>query len=129
VLNALGERLTTAEMAVRLCISVRRVESHVSALLRKLAEPDRLHWRTGPAGYVHRACLADLGPVLGDLEAVSSDCWLVSSASALNVTAGSEWAASDGARHPVGSARRDMVGLPAGRNTDGANAGSDEVLR
>jgi hypothetical protein len=48
VLDALGERLTTAEMAVRLCILVRRVEGHVSALLRKLAEPDRCTGGPGP---------------------------------------------------------------------------------
>jgi Response regulator containing a CheY-like receiver domain and an HTH DNA-binding domain len=42
VLEALGTRLTNAEIAERLYISVRTVESHVSALLRKLAEPDRL---------------------------------------------------------------------------------------
>lgn len=41
VLDALGSRLTNAEVAERLFISVRTVESHVSALLRKLGEPDR----------------------------------------------------------------------------------------
>ncbi|MGH9137136.1 MAG: ATP-binding protein [Acidimicrobiales bacterium] len=41
VLDALGARLTNAEIAERLYISVRTVESHVSALLRKLGEPDR----------------------------------------------------------------------------------------
>jgi DNA-binding CsgD family transcriptional regulator/tetratricopeptide (TPR) repeat protein len=41
VLDALVARFTNAEIAERLYISVRTVESHVSALLRKLAEPDR----------------------------------------------------------------------------------------
>jgi DNA-binding CsgD family transcriptional regulator len=41
VLEALGARLTNAEISERLFISVRTVESHVSSLLRKLAEPDR----------------------------------------------------------------------------------------
>ena len=36
VLEALGERLTNAEIADRLFISVRTVETHVSSLLRKL---------------------------------------------------------------------------------------------
>ncbi len=41
VLAAVAEGLTNAEMAQRLHISVRTVESHVSALLRKLGQPDR----------------------------------------------------------------------------------------
>ncbi len=41
VLEAVGDRLTNAEIATQLFISVRTVESHVSALLRKLALPDR----------------------------------------------------------------------------------------
>ena len=41
VLEALGARLTNAEIGDRLFISVRTVESHVSALLRKLDCPDR----------------------------------------------------------------------------------------
>ncbi|MCO1656221.1 ATP-binding protein [Pseudonocardia humida] len=41
VLAAVGEHLTNAEIAARLVISVRTVESHVSALLRKLAVADR----------------------------------------------------------------------------------------
>src|ERR1700722_225299 len=41
VLNALGEYLTNAQIAQRLHISVRTVESHVSSLLRKLGAEDR----------------------------------------------------------------------------------------
>ncbi|WP_308258124.1 ATP-binding protein, partial [Pseudonocardia lacus] len=41
VLAAVGEHLTNAEIAARMVISVRTVESHVSSLLRKLAVADR----------------------------------------------------------------------------------------
>ncbi|MEU9376108.1 LuxR C-terminal-related transcriptional regulator [Streptomyces sp. NPDC048255] len=41
VLTHLGEHLSNAEIAARLFISVRTVESHVSSLLRKLEMPDR----------------------------------------------------------------------------------------
>jgi len=41
VLAVIGGRLTNQEIAERLCISVRTVESHVSALLRKLVLPGR----------------------------------------------------------------------------------------
>lgn len=41
VLAAVGEHLTNAEIAARLFISIRTVESHVSSLLRKLRVDDR----------------------------------------------------------------------------------------
>ncbi|WP_285587419.1 LuxR C-terminal-related transcriptional regulator [Herbidospora sp. NBRC 101105] len=41
VLDLVGAHLSNAEIAARLCISVRTVESHVSSLLRKLEVPDR----------------------------------------------------------------------------------------
>jgi DNA-binding CsgD family transcriptional regulator len=41
VLNALGEHLTNAQIAQKLHVSVRTVESHVSSLLRKLGAEDR----------------------------------------------------------------------------------------
>jgi predicted ATPase/DNA-binding CsgD family transcriptional regulator len=41
VLQLLGQRLSNAEIAQSLFISERTVESHVSALLRKLGRPDR----------------------------------------------------------------------------------------
>src|SRR4051794_38519030 len=41
VLTALGDRLTNAEIATQLFISIRTVESHVSSLLRKYQVSDR----------------------------------------------------------------------------------------
>ncbi len=56
VLAAVAEHLTNAEIADRLFISVRTVESHVSSLLRKLQAADRRELaataahRPGPGG-------------------------------------------------------------------------------
>ncbi|MFD9133987.1 ATP-binding protein [Streptomyces bottropensis] len=57
VLALLGEHLSNAEISARLFISVRTVESHVSALLRKLDEPDRraLSRRAADLARVERA--------------------------------------------------------------------------
>ena len=41
VLELVGAHFSNAEIAARLFISVRTVESHVSSLLRKLEVPDR----------------------------------------------------------------------------------------
>ncbi len=41
VLALIGQHLTNAQIAEALCISVRTVDSHVAALLRKLQAPDR----------------------------------------------------------------------------------------
>jgi DNA-binding CsgD family transcriptional regulator len=49
VLAALGARLSNAQIANRLHISVRTVESHVSSLLRKYGVADRGRWRNWPA--------------------------------------------------------------------------------
>jgi hypothetical protein len=63
VLGALGERLTNAEIAVRLFVSERTVESHVSALLRKLEASSRLEL-TQLARAHHRAAPRSLpGPL------------------------------------------------------------------
>lgn len=51
VLAAIGEHLTNAEIAARLFISVRTVESHVSSLLRKLGAGDRRALATIAATY------------------------------------------------------------------------------
>ena len=60
VLAALGAHLSNAQIARQLHISVRTVESHVSALLRKLDAPDRqalaAHRRPGPDRASSSAC-------------------------------------------------------------------------
>lgn len=83
VLEALGERLTNVEIADRLVVSVRTVESHVSALLGKLGVADRRALtriaidvldESGPAGarpLPHAvADLLDSGPFVGRSEEV-----------------------------------------------------------
>jgi predicted ATPase/DNA-binding CsgD family transcriptional regulator len=65
VLAALGEYQTNAEIARRLYISVRTVESHVSSLLRKLGATDRrdLAARANRMGSTSSAHQPDLGMV------------------------------------------------------------------
>ena len=65
VLAAVGERLSNAEIAARLFISVRTVESHVSSLLRKLGAEDRRELTSiaGERGAVRPASLPPV-PVL-----------------------------------------------------------------
>ena len=48
VLALVGEHLTNAQIARRLFISIRTVESHVSSLLRKLDLTDRVGSPTWP---------------------------------------------------------------------------------
>jgi predicted ATPase/DNA-binding CsgD family transcriptional regulator len=71
VLAALGEHLTNAEIAARLFISIRTVESHVSSLLRKLQADDRrglaavsANLSSDPAGEVNTAVVAALPSAL-----------------------------------------------------------------
>lgn len=54
VLRLVGQRLRNSEIAAQLSVSERTVESHVSALLRKLGGTDRLSLRAA-AGLLNRA--------------------------------------------------------------------------
>jgi len=54
VLTAVGQRLSNAQIAHRLHISVRTVESHVSSLLRKLGAADRHELAEVAAGHADR---------------------------------------------------------------------------
>jgi predicted ATPase/DNA-binding CsgD family transcriptional regulator len=60
VLALIAERATNAEIAARLFVSVRTVESHVSSLLRKLGASDRRELARLAAEGAERA--ADVGP-------------------------------------------------------------------
>ena len=60
VLAAVSEHLTNAEIAERLFISVRTVESHVSSLLRKLQVADRRELASG-----RRTCLSAAAVLAG----------------------------------------------------------------
>ncbi|MGW7166888.1 ATP-binding protein [Streptomyces sp. NPDC054884] len=64
VLALLGEHLSNAEISAQLFISVRTVESHVSALLRKLGAPDRraLSRRAADLAHAGRTCPAPALP-------------------------------------------------------------------
>ena len=71
VLGLVGEHLTNAEVAARLFISVRTVESHVSSLLRKLGAQDRrelaqlaLEFRPTPDAAGARAPAATARPAI-----------------------------------------------------------------
>src|SRR3954464_15027554 len=72
VLAAVGEHLTNAEIAARLVISIRTVESHVSSLLRKLGVNDRRalsaiaaeQARPAPVGTARARTAAPLPPAL-----------------------------------------------------------------
>jgi predicted ATPase/DNA-binding CsgD family transcriptional regulator len=68
VLGLVGDGLTNAQIAGRLFISVRTVESHVSALLRKLELPDR----HALAAHVARATAGSGGGLRGAPEAFTS---------------------------------------------------------
>jgi DNA-binding CsgD family transcriptional regulator len=62
VLAGIAEHLTNTEIADRLFISVRTVESHVSSLLRKLGVGDRRALAVSPAAAAKGAALARPSP-------------------------------------------------------------------
>ena len=62
VFELVAERATNAEIAARLFVSVRTVESHVSSLLRKLGVADR----RALARLVHERVAASADPPKGD---------------------------------------------------------------
>lgn len=62
VLALVGDHLSNAEIAARLFISVRTVESHVSALLRKLAVPDRRALARHAPDHTHKSTAVPVLP-------------------------------------------------------------------
>ncbi len=62
VLAAVADHLTNAEIAARLFISVRTVESHVSSLLRKLQVADRRELAAAADRYLSVPVVAVAGP-------------------------------------------------------------------
>jgi predicted ATPase/class 3 adenylate cyclase len=60
VLEAVGERLTNAEIAARLYLSERTIESHVSSLLRKLGVANRRELATAAADLVDRSSAVEV---------------------------------------------------------------------
>ena len=71
VLSLVGQHVTNAQIAETLVISVRTVESHVTALLRKLEVPDRRS--------LARRAAADRAPRSGTLPVRRRRSWAGSS--------------------------------------------------
>jgi predicted ATPase/DNA-binding CsgD family transcriptional regulator len=70
VLDLLGSRLTNAEIARRLFISVRTVESHVSSLLRKVGVADRRALADHSAGRLATGAAEDGGSRVASLSSI-----------------------------------------------------------